>query len=152
MAEAVLFLFDGYNLLHEAGMEDPDALVDRLAGFVALRGATGVVVFDGAGAERSVGPLRVRYAQHADDVLERLAAEHRSRGEVVVVTSDRAVLGTAGQESRRFSSKSFLRELELSDAEDVAASLPGSGRTTRVGEALPDETREQLERWRRQKR
>ena len=32
-----------------------------------------VLVFDGAGTDATYGPLEVRYAQHADPVLERLA-------------------------------------------------------------------------------
>src|ERR687885_1552759 len=80
MAEPTLYLFDGYNVLHAGDFADPRELVDQLASFVALRGARGVVVFDGAGEERAHGPLEVRYAPHADAVLERLAAEHRQGG------------------------------------------------------------------------
>ena len=79
MAEPTLYLFDGYNLLHAGPFDDPRELVDRLASFVALSGARGVVVFDGVGEERVHGPLEVRYAEHADALLERLAAEHRGR-------------------------------------------------------------------------
>jgi predicted RNA-binding protein with PIN domain len=74
-----LYLFDGYNLLHAGGMEDPQALVDRLAGFVALQGARGIVVFDGRGADAAYGALEVRYAKSADHLLERLAAEYRAQ-------------------------------------------------------------------------
>ena len=63
-----------------AGSTTVRALVDRLASFVALRGARGVVVFDGVGEELDVGPLAVRFAPHADELLERLAAEHRGDG------------------------------------------------------------------------
>ncbi|CAN5242174.1 hypothetical protein BH09ACT13_BH09ACT13_01540 [soil metagenome] len=69
MAETTLFLFDGYNLLHAGEFSDPGELVDTLASFVAGRGVRGVVVFDGGGEERVVGPLEVRYAAHADDLL-----------------------------------------------------------------------------------
>ena len=79
MAEPTLYLFDGYNLLHAGPFDDPRELVDRLASFVALSGARGVVVFDGVGEERVHGPLEVRYAEHADALLERLAAEHRGQ-------------------------------------------------------------------------
>ena len=80
MAETTLYLFDGYNLLHAGGYKSPSDLVDMLASFVAGQGARGVVVFDGSGADRAVGPLVVRWAAHADDLLERLAAEHRGQG------------------------------------------------------------------------
>ncbi len=141
MAEPTLYLFDGSNLFHAGGYTERDELVDDLASFVALRGARGVVVFDGAGVERRVGPLQVRFAPHADDVLERLAAEHRHRESVLVVTSDAAVRGTAGQEVRKAGSRAFLAELGPASHREEGAS--------RVRERLDDETRERLERLRR---
>jgi predicted RNA-binding protein with PIN domain len=57
---AVLYLFDGNNVLHAGGFRDREELVDRLAGYVALQGARGVVVFDGVGEDAQVGPLEVR--------------------------------------------------------------------------------------------
>ena len=78
MAEPTLYLFDGYNLVHAGAFKDRDVLVDTLASFVAGRGARGVVVFDGAGEERTIGPLQIRFTPHADDLLERLAAENRA--------------------------------------------------------------------------
>jgi predicted RNA-binding protein with PIN domain len=112
---------------------------------VALKGARGVVVFDGAGEDAVVGPLEVRFAQPADSLLERLAAQHRSREEVWVISSDRAIGGTTGQETRRRSSKTFLREL------DAGAEKPPVGRS-RIEDALDPETRERLERFRRRRR
>ena len=53
-----------------------------------MNGARGVVVFDGVGEELEVGPLSVRYAPHADTLLERLAAEHRHGERVCLVSSD----------------------------------------------------------------
>jgi len=96
MADTTLYLFDGYNLLHAGSFTDARELVDQLASFVALRGARGVVVFDGVGEERTHGPLEVRFAPHADAVLERLAAEFRGRERVCLVSSDFAVRGTIG--------------------------------------------------------
>ena len=145
MSEPTLYLFDGYNLLHAGEFSDAAELVDALASFVALRGARGVVVFDGHGAEREIGPLAVRYAPHADDVLERLAAEHRLAESVLVVTSDRAVRGTAGQEVRKRGSRAFLAELE--PARHIDHERAGAG--GRVGDRLDAETREALERLRR---
>ena len=77
MAEPTLYLFDGYNLLHAGAFADQRELTDALASFVAMRGARGVLVLDGAGADTELGPLAVRFAPHADALLERLAAEHR---------------------------------------------------------------------------
>ena len=104
----MLYLFDGHNILHAGDFADERELVDVLAGFVALQGARGVVVFDGHGDPRSFGPLEVRYAAHADDVLERLAAENRNREQVRIVSSDSAVRQTAGQEVSHVSARNFL--------------------------------------------
>ena len=75
MADPTLYLFDGHNLLHAGSFADQRELTDALASFVAMRGARGVVVWDGAGSDTQIGPLAVLYAPHADAVLERLAAE-----------------------------------------------------------------------------
>jgi len=140
MAET-LYLFDGYNLLHAGPFVDTRELVDALASFVALRGAHGVVVFDGAGEDAVRGPLEVRYAANADTVLERLAAEHRAAEDVVLVTSDSTVAAAAGVQVAKVSSRTFFRELE--SPKHVESGPRGlSGR-------LDDETRARLERLRR---
>ena len=144
MPEPTLYLFDGHNLLHAGEFGEPRELVDRLASFVALSGARGVVVFDGAGDERAFGPLEVRYAPNADAVLERLAAEHRAREIVCLVSSDFAVRGTSGQEVRTLSSRAFLEQLE-----PTSAPAP---RPERLEDRLDEETRERLERLRRGER
>jgi predicted RNA-binding protein with PIN domain len=116
-------------------------LVDRLASFVAQEGARGVVVFDGVGEDLDRGPLQVRYAQHADTLLERLAAEHRHREQVCLVSSDAAVRGTSGHEVRKLSSRVFLRDLGSTEHQEPAP--------LRLSERLDEETRERLERLRR---
>jgi predicted RNA-binding protein with PIN domain len=136
-----LYLFDGYNLLHAGSFESRDELVDLLAGYVALRGARGVVVFDGYGEDRNVGSLAVRFAPHADAVLERLAAEHRATEVVFLVSSDAVLRGTSGQEVRKRSSAGFLADLEPPSHEERG--------TSRVDERLDEETRAALERLRR---
>lgn len=143
----MLYLFDGHNILHAGGFASERELVDVLAGFVALQGARGIVVFDGTGEGASFGPLEVRYAAHADDVLERLAAEHREREQVRIVSSDRAVRRTAGQEVSHLSAKLFLRELAA-----VELPKPTGLARTQIGDALDDKTRERLEEWRRRRR
>lgn len=141
LSEATLYLFDGSNLFHAGRFAHRDELVDALASFVAVRGARGVVVFDGAGEEREVGALAVRFAPHADTLLERLAAERRDREVVLLVTSDAAVQGTTGQEVRKRGSAEFLAELGgLGHREDAAS---------RLGERVDEETRARLERLRR---
>jgi predicted RNA-binding protein with PIN domain len=141
MADASLYLFDGYNLLHAGPYADPRELADALASFVATRGARGIVVFDGAGEDVQLGPLAVRFAPDADALLERLAAEHRERERVLLVSSDRAVLGTAGRLVAQLSSQTFFRDLEP----PTRASAPPGG----LGDKLDAETRERLERLRR---
>ena len=145
MPDTTLYLFDGYNLLHASDFSDRDELVDALASFVAARGVRGVVVFDGVGEEREIGPLRVRFTAHADDLLERLAAENRASELVCMVSTDHAVRRTAGQEVRKLASRSFLAGLE--PATHVEREQRGAG--SRVGERLDPATREQLERLRR---
>ena len=141
MAEPTLYLFDGYNLLHAGGYEDPRALRDALASFVAMNGARGVLVFDGVGSDEAHGPLEVRFAEHADTLLERLAAEFRDRERVVIVSSDAAVRGTSGLATQKLSSQTFLGQLaSVEHRED---------RMRQVRDQLDPETREALERMRR---
>jgi predicted RNA-binding protein with PIN domain len=140
MAEPTLYLFDGHNLLH-AGARSERELTDTLASFVALRGARGFLVWDGVGKEAEIGPLSIRYAPHADALLERLAAENRSTEVVCLVSSDFAVMGTSGQEVQKRTSSAFLTELV--EPARVA------GRGSKLRDVLDDETRERLERLRR---
>jgi predicted RNA-binding protein with PIN domain len=141
MAEPTLYLFDGYNLLHAGGFEDPRALRDMLASWVAAKGVRGVLVFDGHGPDAAYGPLEVRYAEHADALIERLAAEHRAGEQVAVVSSDAAVRGTSGQQVRKLSSKAFLAELEPPQHGDRARGD--------LRDRLDPETLAELERLRR---
>jgi len=145
MPEPTLYIFDGYNLLHAGAFKDRSGLVDTLASFVAGKGVRGVVVFDGVGEERTVGALQVRYTAHADDLLERLAAENRSSERVCVVSSDHAVRWTSGQEVRKLGSRAFLEE--LAPVQHVDHEQRGSG--ARVGDRLDPDVRERLERLRR---
>jgi predicted RNA-binding protein with PIN domain len=135
-----LFLFDGYNLLHAGGFADARELRDALASYVAVRGARGIVVFDGSGDLVSRGPLEVRYAPHADTVLERLAAQHRGE-DVVLVTSDATLKSTAGIGVAKVRSAAFAAE--LAHAPHVEET-PGG-----LGGKLDAETRARLERLRR---
>jgi predicted RNA-binding protein with PIN domain len=136
-----LYLFDGYNLLHAGPHRDVRELVDTLASWVAVRGARGVVVFDGVGEDATHGPLQVRFAPHADTVLERLAAAHRGRDRVVLVTSDAAVAWAAGLDVVKVSSQTFFREHERLEHRDE--------RPQGLGGKLDEATRARLERLRR---
>jgi predicted RNA-binding protein with PIN domain len=147
MAEPTLYVFDGYNLMHSGGIETREELVDRLAGFVALKGARGIVVFDGGGTERRVGPLEVRFAAHADELIERLVAGRRLDERVAVVSSDTAIRETAGPIVQRIASRQFLRELES----DPSPRAPAASGRFQIEGAIDAETREKLERLRRQR-
>jgi predicted RNA-binding protein with PIN domain len=142
MADPTLYLFDGFNVLRATELEDAASLVDRLASFVALRGARGVVVFDGVGEELNVGPLSVRYAAHADELLERLAAEHRLTERVCLVSSDSAIRSVSGQEVMKRSSRAFSDELR-----EVGPEL--ASKPSRLADRLDDATRARLEDLRR---
>ena len=139
--EPTFYLFDGYNLLHAGGFSDPRELEDKLASFVALRGASGIVVFDGAGAAHTLGPLEVRFAEVADYALERLAAELRGRERVCLVSSDLTVRDTSGKEVDKRSSQILMQE--LGDTK-----LPPPPRMA-IEERLDERTRAKLERIRR---
>lgn len=141
MTESSLYLFDGYNLLHAGPFADARELVDLLASYVAVRGARGIVVFDGVGDDVTRGPLEVRYAAHADTLLERLAAEHRNREKVVLVTSDSTVGWASGIEVAKLSSQTFLRDFEQAvHRDDRPEGLAGK---------LDQATRDLLEKLRR---
>jgi predicted RNA-binding protein with PIN domain len=141
VADPTLYLFDGHNLFHAGGYKDLPALRDELASFVALKGARGYLVFDGAGADEAYGPLEVRYAKDADTMLERLAAENRGTEIVCLVSSDTAVRGTSGQEVQKRSSATFLGEME--------AVTHREERPHHLRDSLDEETRAKLERLRR---
>jgi predicted RNA-binding protein with PIN domain len=141
VAEPTLYLFDGYNLLHAGGFADVRELRDTLASWVALRGARGVLVLDGAGTDEVRGPLEVRYAPHADALLERLASENRTRERVCVVSSDSTVRATAGRAVQSVTSQTFMRDFEPPEQPPE--------RPSRISDRLDPETFNALERLRR---
>jgi predicted RNA-binding protein with PIN domain len=144
-----LYLFDGSNLFHAGGYRDRRELVDRLASFLALQGARGVVVFDGSGTDGAVGSLEIRYAAHADSVLERLAAEHRGEAELVLVSSDATLRSAADLRVDKRGALRFLDELPDPEHRDTPATAHGDSAGSRLGDRLDDEVRARLERLRR---
>jgi len=141
VAEPTLYLFDGFNILHAGGFGSPAELRDVLASWVAAQGARGILVFDGEGKDEQLGALSVRWANDADALLERLAAEHRGQEQVAIVSSDGAVRATMGIEVRKFASQTFLAEF----------SPPSQPRAVRgdLRDKLDAETLSKLERLRR---
>jgi predicted RNA-binding protein with PIN domain len=141
IADPTLYLFDGHNLLHAGGFTDVRGLRDTLASWVAMRGAKGVLVFDGSGRDETHGSLEVRFAEHADSVIERLASENRDRERVCVVSTDSTLRATAGRMVKTVTSQTFLADLEpASHSEQKRAEL---------ADRLDAETRARLERLRR---
>ena len=125
VADATLYLFDGYNLLHAGPFDEPRASWStRSRASSRCSGARGVVVFDGVGEDVERGPLEVRFAPHADTLLERLAAEHRDRERVLLVTSDATVAAAAGGQVAKLSSQTFFRDLEPASHRDERAGGP----------------------------
>jgi predicted RNA-binding protein with PIN domain len=143
MSEPTFYLFDGFNLLHAGGFEDSRELTDKLASFVAARGVRGVLVFDGTGEDLDYGPLEVRFAEDADSLLERLAAEHRNKEQVCLVSSDSDVRSTSGLEVAKLSSATFVRDFSLEGHQEE--------RPMRVEDKLDPETRAKLEELRKGK-
>jgi predicted RNA-binding protein with PIN domain len=141
LPDPTLYLFDGSNLFHAGAFADRETLIDLLASYVAGQGAQGVVVFDGAGVDREIGPLAIRYAPDADAVLERLALERRDTEAIQLVTSDNTIRMTSGQEVGKRGSEPFLAEL--------TSPAHHEGASSRVADRLDEETRARLERLRR---
>jgi predicted RNA-binding protein with PIN domain len=141
MAEPTLYLFDGFNVLHAGGFGSPEELRDLLASWVAAQGARGILVFDGEGKDEQLGPLAVRWAKNADTLLERLAAEHRGREQVAIISSDAEVRATMGIEVRKLGSRGFLAELSRPEQPEA---VRGDMR-----DRLDAETLSKLERLRR---
>ncbi len=141
MPDPTLYLFDGSNLFHAGRFRDRDELIDLLASFVSVRGAHGIVIFDGVGRAGRVGRLEVRYAPDADTAIERVAADRRDEERVMLVSSDAAVRETSGLAVRKRGSSAFLAEIEaLTHREDLPS---------RLGDRVDAETRARLERLRR---
>ena len=141
MADPTLYLFDGWNLLHAGDFEKPEQLIDDIASFVGASGARGVLVFDGVGETQRIGKLEVRFAEHADAVLERLAAENRGREVVCVVSSDSVIRGVSGLQVQTLSSQRFLA--------DASKAAHSDERPLRLADRVDERTREKLERLRR---
>jgi predicted RNA-binding protein with PIN domain len=139
--DPTLYLFDGFNVLHAGAFTDVRELRDALASYVAMRGARGVLVFDGVGDDARYGPLEVRYSKNADALLERLAAENRETERVCLVSSDLAVRGATAQEVSTLSSRLLVEELEAVSHEEP--------RPSTLADRLDEETRARLERLRR---
>ena len=152
-----LFIVDAYNVLHalfpRAEKEElfarRDWLVDRLAGHVAMLGASAVVVFDGPGdsatSSRPIAgaPVEVCFAGGsftADTLIARRIAEQPADVVVVVVSADAEVQRTAARAGvRRMTPRELGVELERGPEDDRSAQALDSARdVTRMPSRLED--------------
>src|SRR6185436_19185246 len=93
------------------------------------------------GQDETRGALEVRFVEHADSLIERLASENRSRERVCVVSSDATVRATAGRLVQTRTSQAFLG--------DVAPIQHAEGKRSALEDRLDPDTRAALERLRR---
>ena len=89
MPEPTLYLFDGHNLFHAGEYEDLRQLRDELASFVALKGARGVLVFDGSGADESYSSDVAVRGTSGQEVQKRSSATFLGDMEAVSHSEDR---------------------------------------------------------------
>ena len=139
---AELYLFDGYNLLHAGPFADARELVDALASYVAVRGARGVVVFDGVGEDATRRPARGALRRALPTRCSSGSPPSTAtRARVLLVTSDATVAAAAGVNVAKLSSQTFFRDFEPAEhREERPEGLAGK---------LDPETRARLERLRR---
>jgi len=150
----VVYIVDGYNVLHAlfrgADRDEifarRDWLADKLAGFVALRGASAVLVFDGSGPASTSSepikgaPVEVAFAGGrftADTLIARRIASRPADVEVYVVSADQEVQRTA---SRAGVSRMTPREFaaELSGDASTGQALDSASDSTRMPSRLED--------------
>ena len=101
------YLVDGNNLLGSWGGPRGDdgraEVVRRVAAFCRAKGARATIVFDGRPlrpdmAAQSLGPVGIRVppeGQDADSVIRRIVEEASAPGDIVLVTSDKALYSYA---------------------------------------------------------
>jgi predicted RNA-binding protein with PIN domain len=101
------YLVDGNNLLGSWGGPRGDdgrsEVVRRVAAFCRARGARATVVFDGQAlrsdmAEQTLGPVSIRVpaeGRDADDVIKDIVDHAPHAGDLIVVTSDKALYSYA---------------------------------------------------------
>jgi predicted RNA-binding protein with PIN domain len=156
MADPV-FIIDGDNVVHARGPvtdheRSREALVADVSGWAARSGVRAVVVLDGHGGDRRIGPCHVRYSRRetADTVIERLAYREAGGGEVTVVSSDSVIRHvTQRREVSVMSAREFADRLASSAPTSGTERSPGQRVRYQLADALDPAVREALERLRR---
>jgi predicted RNA-binding protein with PIN domain len=111
-----------------------------------------VVVLDGHGGDRRIGPCRVRYSRRetADTVIERLAYREAGGGELTVVSSDSVIRHvTQRREVSVMSAREFADRLASSAPAGGTERSPEGRVRYQLADALDPAVREALERLRR---
>ena len=131
-------LIDGYNLIRQSerlaeqerrgGLEaGRTALIRALSAYRAVTGDRVLVVFDGdegigfvpgASRQEGIGVVFSRLPESADDVIEAHLRKRRGKKAVLVVSSDRRILGAARRERvAAMKSEEFSAEMTRRAAE-----------------------------------
>jgi predicted RNA-binding protein with PIN domain len=165
MADRILYIVDGYNVLHalHPGFKKSDLadqrqwLIDQLAGLAAARSARVTLVFDAAGRQStSSEPVKGAAVEvvfaggrlGADTLIARRIADQPADTIVVVVSADQEVQRTA---ARAGVSRMTPRELGLemnSFAELLALSPDTSTMRSTLEDKVDVETLRKLEKLR----
>ncbi len=149
-----MYLIDGYNLLHAAGVfaegqgagtlqGEREALLAMLARrLTAKQRRVTTIVFDAAGAPPglpdavSYESIKVRYArgyEDADALLEEIIERHRAPKGLLVVSSDHRVQRAARSRGARWiDSEQWVRELPRVEQRNT---FEGAGSTANIGDA-----------------
>jgi len=164
-----VLLVDGYNMigawpelrkLADDSLEDArDRLLDMLANYRGYSGKAVVVVFDahqvpGPGSRYRQGGVDVIFTNEketADEVIERMAGELSGRGTVIqVATSDSAEQHVAfGRGALRMSARELLIQVREAEEQIRRRLDEPPPRRASLDEALSEEMRLLLEKWRR---
>jgi len=116
----MLYVIDGYNLFFYLDL-DPgelqasrEQLIDRLKQFVNQGSDDFIVVFDGReeGDPESLGRMRVVFSKDADQYIKDLTQTRKKAEEVIVVSSDKAILHIAkGTNAKTMKCNQFLEKM-----------------------------------------
>ena len=128
------YLVDGNNLLGSWGGPRGDdgrsEVVRRVAAFCRAKGARATIVFDGRPiradmASQTLGPVTIRFppeGQDADTVIRRIVEDSGAPGDIIVVTSDKALYSWV-----RTNGAAVLRAHEWNALERKSAPAPREG-------------------------
>ena len=157
MAEQLdqLLIVDGDNVAHlRGGSEEYERVrADLIAAVIdhaSRSGTDTVVVFDGHGADRTIGRTAIRYAagETADTVIERLAHRHQSDRAVTVVSSDTVLRHVAQRGGVQvMSAREYVDRLSVAPPDELPS--PSGRIRYKLADSVDPAVRAELERIRR---